>query len=281
MPRKESASGQISALAQQEQVSDGIENYELPKNLVTKIAKAAIPDSAKLQKETILSLVKGSTVFINYLAATAHDVATSKQHKSISASDVLKALEIIEFGDLNDMLQSELQIYRNNMKTDKAKKERAEKAAATASAKGKAKEVDPSANLPASASISISAPKSKSKAPTSASGAATSISGSTLAPGMILPSPFTSAPRMPAMSADSAPSSQPQPQILRDDNEEMDIEEEEGAGDEDVEVDVDVDEVEEEEEEEEGVEEVQDMIAVEEEEMRKDAKMVEEGVEDA
>jgi len=26
-----------------------------------------IPDNAKLQKETVLSLVKGSTVFINYL----------------------------------------------------------------------------------------------------------------------------------------------------------------------------------------------------------------------
>ena len=39
----------------------------------------------------------------------AHDVAISKQHKSISASDVLKALELIEFGDLGDMLQSELQ----------------------------------------------------------------------------------------------------------------------------------------------------------------------------
>lgn len=42
MPRKESATGPISALAQQEQVSDGIENYELPKSLVTKIAKAAV-----------------------------------------------------------------------------------------------------------------------------------------------------------------------------------------------------------------------------------------------
>jgi DNA polymerase epsilon subunit 3 len=26
-----------------------------------------MPDNAKLQKETVLSLVKGSTVFINYL----------------------------------------------------------------------------------------------------------------------------------------------------------------------------------------------------------------------
>lgn len=122
MPRKDAGGGPISAQAQQDLVSDGIENFELPKSLVTKIAKSAIPDNAKLQKETVLSLVKGSTVFINYLAATAHDVAVSKQHKSISASDVLKALELIEFGDLVDKLQAELLVYRQQAKTDKTKK---------------------------------------------------------------------------------------------------------------------------------------------------------------
>lgn len=44
---------------------------------------------------------------------SAHDVALSKQHKSISASDVLKALEMIEFGDLVDPLQNELQSNLN------------------------------------------------------------------------------------------------------------------------------------------------------------------------
>jgi hypothetical protein len=39
----------------------------------------------------------------------AHEVSTSKQHKSISASDVFKALELIEFADLIPPLQAELQ----------------------------------------------------------------------------------------------------------------------------------------------------------------------------
>jgi len=122
MPRKETYSGPLSAQAQQDLVSEGIENFELPKSVVMKIAKSAIPDNVKLQKETVLSLVKGSTVFINYLAATAHDVAQSKQHKSISASDVLKALETIEFSDMINKLQSELTIYRELSKNDKGKK---------------------------------------------------------------------------------------------------------------------------------------------------------------
>ncbi|KAJ7684912.1 histone-fold-containing protein [Mycena polygramma] len=120
MPRKETPQGSISAQAQQDLV--GIENFELPKSLVTRIARSALPDNVKLQKETILSLIKGSTVFINYLGASAHDVALSKQHKSISASDVLKALEMIEFGDLVDKLQAELIVYREQAKTDKSKK---------------------------------------------------------------------------------------------------------------------------------------------------------------
>ena len=39
---------------------------------------------------------------------SAYDIAQSKQHKSISASDVLKALETIEFSDMVNKLQAEL-----------------------------------------------------------------------------------------------------------------------------------------------------------------------------
>ncbi|TFY62978.1 hypothetical protein EVG20_g6509 [Dentipellis fragilis] len=119
MPRKDTANTPSTAQAQQDAVSEGIENFELPRSLVTRIARSALPENTKMQKDTVLSLVKGSTVFINYLAATAHDVAHSKQHKSISASDVLKALEIIEFGDLVGTMQTELLAYRDNAKNRK------------------------------------------------------------------------------------------------------------------------------------------------------------------
>jgi hypothetical protein len=42
MPRKDAYGGSISAQAQQDLVSEGIENFELPKSLVTKIAKSAV-----------------------------------------------------------------------------------------------------------------------------------------------------------------------------------------------------------------------------------------------
>ncbi|TDL16800.1 histone-fold-containing protein [Rickenella mellea] len=137
MPRKDSATAQPTAQAQQEAASDGIDNYELPKSVVTRIAKSALPENAKLQKDTVLALVKGSTVFINYLAATAHDMASSRQHKSVSASDVLKALELIQFGDMVDGLQEELKVYREVTKNSKKGKA---SGATSANGKGKGKE---------------------------------------------------------------------------------------------------------------------------------------------
>ena len=42
MPRKETVSGPSSAQAQQDAVSDGIDAYELPKSLVTRLARSAV-----------------------------------------------------------------------------------------------------------------------------------------------------------------------------------------------------------------------------------------------
>jgi len=235
MPRKDAGGGPISAQAQQDLVSEGIENFELPKSLVTKIAKSAMPDNAKLQKETVLSLVKGSTVFINYLAATAHDVALSKQHRSISASDVLKALEMIEFGDLVDPLQNELQIYRDNTKGDKNRKSGVDRN--SSSSKGKAKEGD--------SVSSVSRSKGKAKA--------------------ALPSPFTTLPRPAVPSSVSHTTEDVNMGIPTGENE--DVGEGEGGGDYDSDMADEVEEYNESEEE----ELIMDIVPDESEELRRDA----------
>jgi len=100
---------------------------------------------------------------------SAHDVAQSRQHKSISASDVLRALELLEFADLSVRLQPELQskippmiliradfyvsVYRDMQKAEPskskkgangsasvAKKATASSASASGVSKGKGKE---------------------------------------------------------------------------------------------------------------------------------------------
>lgn len=107
-----------------------------------------------VSRDVRLRILKMHDIDRCYLSA--HDVALSKQHKSISASDVLKALEMIEFGDLVDPLQNELQsncgyscrltslnfriVYRDNTKGDKNRKSAIDRN--SSSSKGKAKEGD-------------------------------------------------------------------------------------------------------------------------------------------
>ncbi|KAE9391656.1 hypothetical protein BT96DRAFT_301931 [Gymnopus androsaceus JB14] len=135
MPRKEVP---LSAQQQQDLISEGLDNFELPKDLVTKIAKSAVPDNTKLQKEVLLSLGEGfyricqlsscdasgrgffAFLFVLIYLRSAHDVAQSKQHKSIAASDVLRALELCELGDLVEPLSAELQVYRGQGKAGSA-----------------------------------------------------------------------------------------------------------------------------------------------------------------
>ncbi|KAH9913818.1 histone-fold-containing protein [Epithele typhae] len=147
MPKaKEPVTGAAIAQAQQDASSEGIDSFELPRSLIVKLARASqVPDNTKFSKEVILAILKASTVFINYLAANAHEVASQKQHKSISASDVLRALEQAEFADIAKTISGELQVYREVQKSDKRKggkgkaKDTSETASTSSKGKGKAK----------------------------------------------------------------------------------------------------------------------------------------------
>jgi len=244
---KEAAAPSISAQAQQDAISEGIEEFELPKSLVTRIAKSALPENAKMSKDVSLSIVKASTVFINYLAASAHDVAAQKQHKSISASDVLKALELLELGDMVDPLQKELQIYREHQKSDRSRK-------GGASAKGKGRETEGSSVSASKSKASTSAKgKEKEKAPTIT----------------IAPRVQPSAPAVPA--SDHREDGVEEADARRGDDEE----ELEGEPDEETD-DVEEDEVDEMDEEDEAEEEeLEDRMAVEDEETVRDARGLE------
>lgn len=149
---------------------------------------------------------------------SAHDVALSKQHKSISASDVLRALEMIEFGDLVDPLQNELQsilslfvsfgvsfrtVYRDTAKGDKNRKIAVDRSSVSNTNKGKAKEGE------GISSASASRPKGKAKA--------------------TLPPPFTTMPLQAVPSSISHMTEDVEMSVRAVENEEMG--EGEGGGD--------------------------------------------------
>ncbi|OLL23632.1 DNA polymerase epsilon subunit D [Neolecta irregularis DAH-3] len=88
-----------------------VEDFNLPKTIVTRLAKGVLPDNTSLQKDSVLALQKAATVFINYIASTANDNTTSSGKKTITPQDVLRAMEIVELGQFVPALEKELKVF--------------------------------------------------------------------------------------------------------------------------------------------------------------------------
>lgn len=85
-----------------------IDDHTLPKSIVTRLAKGVLPQNTSVQKDAILALSKGGTVFINYLCATANDTAKNHGRKMINPKDILEAIQMMEFDDFVPRLEAEL-----------------------------------------------------------------------------------------------------------------------------------------------------------------------------
>ncbi|CAG8950596.1 hypothetical protein HYFRA_00002805 [Hymenoscyphus fraxineus] len=120
-----------AALAKEQSVRDGIniDDFALPKSIVTKLAKGVLPPNTQIQGNAMLAMTKSATVFVNYLASHANEHAISRNQKTLSAADVFAALEELEFPDWKEKLEGELAKW-HEIQADKknaSKKKAAEK----------------------------------------------------------------------------------------------------------------------------------------------------------
>ncbi|KAG0270030.1 hypothetical protein DFQ27_000994 [Actinomortierella ambigua] len=127
-------------------MSSSIEDNELPKAILTRIMKRALPDNTNIQSNAKLAISKSTTIFINYLAATANEAAHAVNHKIINASHVFKALEMLDLEEMIPELTAQLEAYQKLQKSKKISKESAKegesaskKRKPTGSSKGKSK----------------------------------------------------------------------------------------------------------------------------------------------
>jgi len=105
----------------------GLDSYILPKSVVTKIAKESLPDGVKLQKEVPLAINKGSSIFINYLAAIAHDHVALRKQRIVQPDHILAAIDELDWGEadtaaLKKDLKKQLKAFRANAEAKKAGK---------------------------------------------------------------------------------------------------------------------------------------------------------------
>ncbi|KFY96967.1 hypothetical protein V500_02260, partial [Pseudogymnoascus sp. VKM F-4518 (FW-2643)] len=74
-------------------------DLNLPKSIVTRLAKGVLPPSTQIQGNAMLAMTKSATVFVGYLATHANEYAQAANRKTVAPADVLKALEDLEFGE--------------------------------------------------------------------------------------------------------------------------------------------------------------------------------------
>ncbi|KAL2067197.1 hypothetical protein VTL71DRAFT_1621 [Oculimacula yallundae] len=114
-----------------------IEDFNLPKSIVTRLAKGVLPPNTQVQGNAMIATTKSATVFVNYLASHANEHASAANRKTIGPQDVFNALEDLEFPDFRNRLEAELAKF-NEVQTDKRNAYRSKVANKSASSGGQA-----------------------------------------------------------------------------------------------------------------------------------------------
>lgn len=92
---------------------------DLPKTLVKRLVKnklAGLVDSSdgakrevQINKDALLAFSESAKVFINYLTTTANDICHEHKRQTISADDVLQALDDLDFVEMVPQLKDALE----------------------------------------------------------------------------------------------------------------------------------------------------------------------------
>lgn len=108
------------------------ETEELPRTIVRRVVKGKLAELTKdmadkkeisVHKEAVIAFGESAKVFIHYLSATANDICRESKRQTISAEDVLKAIEDIDFLEFLEPLKAALEEFRkdNAIKKSEAK----------------------------------------------------------------------------------------------------------------------------------------------------------------
>ncbi|KAF1972982.1 histone-fold-containing protein [Bimuria novae-zelandiae CBS 107.79] len=110
-----------------------VEDLNLPKSIVQRLAKGVLPPNTQVQKDALLAMSKGATVFVNYITNCAAEHAARSGKKTVMPKDVLDALQELEFDFMLQRVEAEVNKF-TSIQADKRntyrKKVREEKKAA-------------------------------------------------------------------------------------------------------------------------------------------------------
>jgi len=88
------------------------EELSLPLASVNKVINDALPSKVNVSSETRKTIAKAASVFVLYTTATAASMAQKAGRKTMNATDVLDALDEIEYPQFKSDLETLLAGYR-------------------------------------------------------------------------------------------------------------------------------------------------------------------------
>ncbi|XP_020370343.1 DNA polymerase epsilon subunit 3 [Rhincodon typus] len=103
------------------------EDLNLPNAVITRIIKEALPDGVNVSKEARSAISRAASVFVLYATSCANNFAMKSKRKTLSASDVLAAMEEMEFDRFITPLKDALEVYKREQKGKKEASEQKKK----------------------------------------------------------------------------------------------------------------------------------------------------------
>lgn len=100
------------------------EDLNLPNAVVTRIIKDAIPEGVNVSKEARLAISKAASVFVLYATSCSNNFALKGKRKTITAQDVMAAMDDMEFEHFVEPLQLCLENYRLGQKNKKEERKK-------------------------------------------------------------------------------------------------------------------------------------------------------------
>ncbi|KAF2120592.1 histone-fold-containing protein [Lophiotrema nucula] len=147
MPARKSNASAVSPddSAKKADKDDGlsVEDLNLPKSIVQRLAKGVLPPNTSIQKDALLAMSKSATVFVNFLTANAAEHAARSGKKTVNPKDVFDAMREMEYESFLPRLEAEVAKF-TSIQADKRnsyrKKVREEKKALKAGEAGEGAE---------------------------------------------------------------------------------------------------------------------------------------------
>mmetsp|Transcript_6535 Transcript_6535/g.11280 ORF Transcript_6535/g.11280 Transcript_6535/m.11280 type:complete len:121 (-) Transcript_6535:485-847(-) len=89
-----------------------MEDFELPQASISRIVRKVLSPDVQVGKDAKSGFSKAATVFILYITATANDLARNNKRSTITAQDVIAALQELHMDDSISALEDYLAGYR-------------------------------------------------------------------------------------------------------------------------------------------------------------------------